>query len=367
MSQYENYRSGTIIVPASKETPSGYYPLEVIDVIEETSEAKSFSLKAPSEYEEFFGYQSGQFLTFSLEVTGEILRRCYSFSSSPDTHEFPTITVKRIQDGRASNWMNDTLGMGSRLYARPPAGRFVLESRDRPLVLLAAGSGITPVISLLRTALLKSSQSITLFYANRDRPSTIFYDEINRMMATYPDQLTVVHHNDVEQGFIQGEKIEALVRPEVGAQYYLCGPAPFMSLCESSLESGGIASEDIHCERFASLSADPQSETNARRSESRGKAEDNANREVVVKIDGKTQTISCSGDKTLLVAAQQAGLDPPCGCEEGLCGACSATLLEGDVRMDNEEGLSSTQRDNGEILTCQSYPLTRRCTIEYAD
>lgn len=352
---------------ASKETLSGYYPLEVIDVIEETSEAKSFSLKAPSEYHHLFSYHSGQFLTFSLEVNGEILRRCYSLSSSPEIHEFPTITVKRVQDGRASNWINDVLGVGSILYARPPAGRFTLESRDRPLVFLAAGSGITPVMSLLRTALFKFSQSITLFYANRDRQSTIFYDEINRMIGAYPDRLSVVHHNDVDQGFIKREQILALLRPEIGTQYYLCGPGPFMSLCEASLESGDSASEDIHCERFASLAADSQSETNARRSESLGKADDNVNRDVVVKIDGKTQTICCSGDQTLLVAAQQAGLDPPCGCEEGLCGACAATLLEGDVRMCNEEGLSSTQRNKGEILTCQSYPMTRRCTIEYVD
>src|SRR5690242_4635237 len=179
-----------------------FHPLSVAEVIEETHDAKSIVFAIPDALRQVFRYRAGQFLTLEVPWAGAILRRCYSLASSPQCDPAPKVTVKRVADGRVSNWLNDNVRKGDMLSVLPPEGRFVLTDTDAPLVLFAGGSGITPVISLIKTALATGSRPIALLYANRDARSIIFRHELEALSAKHPGRIFVDHHLDDEKGFV---------------------------------------------------------------------------------------------------------------------------------------------------------------------
>src|SRR5688572_184929 len=205
-----------------------YHPLEVIDVIEETADTRSFVFAIPAPLKETFAYVAGQFCTFRAAIGGEPVVRCYSMSSSPDVGDPFTTTVKRVPDGRMSNWMNDALARGDIIEVMRPAGLFVLRETDAPIVAFAGGSGITPVISIIKTALAITQRTITLVYANRTSDSVIFADALERLCAQSGGRLSIHRHLDSERGFLDAAACAALARDRAHADFYICGPGPYM-------------------------------------------------------------------------------------------------------------------------------------------
>jgi len=343
----------------SQESGGPYHELRVARVVEETPDAKSIVLEIPDTLTETFAYRAGQFLSFRVEVGGHRLVRCYSLASSPDTETVHKVTVKRVARGRASNWMNDRVQVGDVLEVMPPAGVFCLQvERRTPIVLFAGGSGITPVISILKSALATSRRSLKLVYANRDESSIIFRRELEALEAAHPDRLEVVHRLDARDGFVD----EASVLREVGgrteADFYVCGPGPFMEIVESALARAGVGEGQIFIERFESPSEEPA--TGPPIDASEGTV-------VTIRLDGQETEVVVGEGETILAAARRVGLEPPFACEEAYCGCCMARVVEGEVSMRmNDGGIDQKQIDSGWILTCQGVPKGR-ARIEYPD
>jgi 3-ketosteroid 9alpha-monooxygenase subunit B len=340
-----------------------FHPLRIVKIVRETADASSFVLEVPPELAETFGYRAGQFLTFELHVGGERLLRCYSLASSPDVDPAHKVTVKRVAEGRASNWFNDVPREGDVLEVMPPGGVFVLRPHATPLCLFAGGSGITPVISLVKSALATTGRRMKLVYANRDRDSIIFRDELERLVGEHPDRLAVVHHLDHEQGFLVPAQAKAHVAGLESADFYICGPGPFMDVVEATLLGVGVPQERIAIERFVSIGGPEDLVEDARAA--REAAERAHPDEIVVRLDGRVHRVPYAPGDTVLAAARKGGLEPPFACEDGYCGSCAAKRLRGEVTMRKNEVFSQREVEAGNILTCQARPCSGELEVSY--
>ena len=339
-------------------SPDEHHRLRVARVLDETRDARSIVLEIPAELASAFRYDAGQFLTLSVVVDGMRLKRCYSFSSSPVCDREPKITVKRVTGGRASSWLTERLRAGDVLEAQVPAGRFVLRPGEGPLVLFAGGSGITPIISIVKTALLTTSRRVRLVYANRDAQSVIFARELEELVRTHGARLAVEHRLDVREGLLSARDVAATVLAD--ATYYLCGPGPFMELVERALGEAGIAPELVHIERFVSAADAPPPQ------HAPADAADLPDT-VAIELEGEHHSVPYLRGGTLLESALAAGLDAPYSCREGFCGSCTALLLDGKVTMDAEDALTEAAKKKGLVLACQARPMTRACSIRFVD
>lgn len=328
--------------------------LRLLRVIEETAEARSFEFEVPAELAAAYRYRSGQFLAFDVVVEGRVLRRCYSLSSAPGIDPHPVITVKRVADGPVSSWFNAVPKAGDLLQVALPAGRFVLGTDPAPLCLYAAGSGITPIFSIMKTALRDWTTPIQLFYANRDSESVIFRTALERMLAEHSARLSIRHHLDVQDGLTNAAELAAFVGNPIGSQHYICGPGPFMALVESVLLKAGTPRTNIHIERFTVSDEAPAGERAGR-----------AEADITITLDGRTNTVRSSAGETVLEAARRAGLQPPSSCESGICASCLAKVVEGKAVMRNNEVLNEEEVAEGLILTCQSVPASPVLKVEY--
>jgi 3-ketosteroid 9alpha-monooxygenase subunit B len=227
-----------------------FRPLLVTGVVDETTSARSFYLRPSADDAERFRYRAGQNLLFRLEIDGEVIESPYSLSSAPETDPELQITVQEVEDGRASKWFHQAIGPGDEVLAGPPEGRFVLNGSSRPLMLLAAGSGITPVFSILKSALASTTRPISLLYANRSLERAIFKDAIDRLAERSEGRFEVRHHVDAEAGLITGEKIRAQFARQPDAEVYLCGPAPFMALVRQEAAALAIPPNRLITEDF---------------------------------------------------------------------------------------------------------------------
>jgi 3-ketosteroid 9alpha-monooxygenase subunit B len=333
-----------------------FHEIDVSAVIRETSDCTSFELSVPPELTDAFRYRAGQHLTFRLPWNGSTITRCYSLSSAPDIGEPLKIGVKRVHGGRASNWMNDHLKVGDRIMASVPEGRFVLDPETRastPLFLFAAGSGITPIISLLKSALATTKRAITMLYANRDRSSVIYGEEIHRLVSMHPGRVVLHLHFDTAGGYLTAADIRALLQDTDIAEFYLCGPEPFMDLIESALAEAGVHEELIYIERFVSpvdsdrIQAGPVDVRDFQAPE-----------KFSLWLHGRSRTIPYIRGRTLLACARDAGLNPPHSCEAGFCGSCMAHVKTGSVHMRTHEALSERDIARGVVLLCQSVPAS---------
>ena len=342
-----------------------FHPLRVAEVIAETHDAKSIVFAIPEALRQVFRYRAGQFLTLEVPWAGTLLRRCYSLASSPQCDSAPKVTVKRVKDGRASNWLNDQVRDGDTLPVLPPEGRFVLTDTEAPLVLFAGGSGITPVISLIKTALVTSSRKIALLYANRDARSIIFQSELEALSAKHRERLDILHHLDDEKGFVTENDVRPLAQLG-GARgvFYICGPGPFMDPVERCLLAARVDPTHIRIERFISL-PDPGVEPGAA---APAPAADGAlPSELEIELRGQKHAVPYKEGLSILKAAREAGLEAPYSCEEGFCGCCAARLLEGRVHMAASDALTEEEKRRGLILTCQARPLTASCKVRYEE
>jgi 3-ketosteroid 9alpha-monooxygenase subunit B len=351
------------------EQTTGSYSLQVCAVIDETADARSLVLEVPPPLRERFRYKPGQFLSFRVPCAGKLLTRCYSMASSPLCDAFPKVTIKRVDGGRVSNWMNE-VQVGAWLEVLPPAGHFCLDERltdteARPLVLFGGGSGITPVFSILKSVLHTSKRPIKLIYANRDEASVIFKDELCQLIKAHPEQLQVVHILDSVQGYLTGAQVRHLLRGHAGGDYFICGPGPFMDTVERTLLEQGETAERIHVERFVSP-PDPD-ELLAEETLARAAALGSLCEALIVELDGQHHEIACRPGDTLLQSCKAAGLDVPSSCEEGFCGACMCVVQEGEVLLARNDVLSPRELAEGWTLACQSRPTGARMRLKFPD
>ena len=331
----------------------GFAPLRVKRVVRETSDAVSLVLDVPERCSARYRYQAGQFLRLRVNVDGQDLCRCYSMSSAPLEDDLQ-ITVKRDPGGLVSNWLNDTVSEGIEIHAAPPEGRFCLRDTTDEIVAFAGGSGITPIMSLVRTALVSSSRRIRLLYANRSRDSVIFAEALSRLADEHADRLVVVHHIDDDSGVVTPPVVESFVAGTGAADFYICGPGPFMDTVEATVLESGIPRERLHLERF-SVEPAPADVT-----DSSGQTE-----EVVIELDHTTTTAGYRAGNTLLQTARIAGLRAPSSCETGSCGTCMARIVSGSARMLNNDALDDDEVADGWVLTCQSLPTSRSVHVIY--
>lgn len=347
-----------------REATASCHELRVARVIEETHDSRSLVLEIPGELEETFRYRAGQFLSFKIPYRGKVLTRSYSLSSSPDCDSGHKVTVKRVDEGRISNWINDEVGGGSQLMVTPPAGSFVLNDKSRRILFFSGGSGITPCISLIKSALLTTRREIKLVYANRDARSIIFEKELAELQQRHSDRLEVVHSLDDVDGLLDVDRVRHVAVDALEADFYLCGPSAFMDTVERALASLHVPSEQIHIERFVSP-ADPDEAARARAAEAaEGETTPDA---ITIVLDGETHEVGYEEGERVLHTARRAGLEPPFSCEEGYCSCCMAKLAEGHVRMVTNDCLTPDLLEEGWILTCQSVCVSKKVRIEYPD
>ncbi|WP_006241393.1 ferredoxin--NADP reductase [Mycolicibacterium tusciae] len=331
----------------------GFAPLRIKRVVRETSDAISLVLDVPEHCSSQYRYQAGQFMTLRVTVDGQDLRRCYSMSSAPVEDDMQ-ITIKRDPGGLVSNWLNDTASEGVEIHAAPPEGRFCLRDTADEIVAFAGGSGITPIMSLVRTALVNSSRRIRLFYANRSRDSVIFADALARLANDHAERLVVAHHIDDDSGVVTPSAVESFIANADAADFYICGPGPFMDTVEAAVLGSGVPRERVHLERF---SVEPVPVDVA---DSSGQTE-----EVVIELDRKKTTAGYRAGNTLLQTARIAGLRAPSSCETGSCGTCMARVVSGSARMLNNDALDDDEVAEGWVLTCQSLPTSQKVHVVY--
>lgn len=339
--------------------PADFHDLKIAGIVQETRDTRSFLLDVPQSLRAAFRYRAGQFLTFEIPWDGMRLRRCYSLSSAPETDPWPKVTVKRVENGRVSNWFNDTLRVGDSIRVQPPEGRFVLRSNegDHPIVLFGGGSGITPVLSILKSALRTTRRRVKLVYANRDRDSIIFKDEIDLWLAEHPDRLAVVHHLDSEAGFMSVADIQRQIRGWEEAEQFVCGPTGYMDAIEEAFKASRIDPGRIKFERFISPIDPDRRDASAMVLPPRpnGEAPDS----FTIRLEGQVHEVPYHKGLTLLESAVKAGYKPPSSCEDGYCGCCMALLRSGQVDMASHDALEPSDIERGWVLACQSRPASR--------
>mgnify|MGYP001569709078 CR=1 FL=1 len=349
------------IVDAQAVVPPGFERLRVKAVIRETADAHSIVLEVPEDLADRFAYAPGQFLTLRVEVDGETCLRCYSLASSPSVDPDLKVSIKRVAGGRVSNRLLDTLQAGDDLVVMPPKGVFRLRDSDAPVVLFAAGSGITPVISILKQILVSTARSVSLVYANRDQRSVIFRHELARLAALHPDRFTLIHRFDDREGPLTAAAVAAQAK-SAEAQFYMCGPAPFMQMVRRSLRDAGIAEEKIFLESFdGSLEEEVPSPA-----ETVVATGDEPFARVVVRHHGADHAFGVKADETVHAAAARQGLALPFSCKAGYCGLCLARVTSGTVVMkENLGGVSDAQIAEGWTLACQARVTSPEATLVF--
>jgi len=351
-----------------------FYPLRVAEIVPETADANSIRFEVPDELRDTFAFRSGQHLTLRAQIGGEEVRRNYSLCTAPDERDW-MVTVKRIGGGIFSNWVGDRLKAGDTVEVMPPHGSFTTEFNaiaERRVVGIAGGSGITPVMSLLRTLLKSEPQSrFTLLYGNRDSSSIIFLEELARLKDRYLDRLELYHFLDAEEGDVElfngmldrarlDDAIEHLIgSPAHVSDWFICGPGPMMDAAESALIDRGIGRERIHIERFT---ADrPAASLVREMADLQSKA---AGIVMSVTLDGRTRKVPFS-EGNILDSARAAGLPAPFACKAGVCATCRAKVIGGKVEMAARYGLTDEEVEEGYVLTCQSVPAGDGVAIDY--
>ncbi len=334
--------------------------LRVTRVVPQTRDAVSVEFAVPPALAGRFRFEPGQFLTLRIPVpVGGWVARCYSLSSAPGDGPL-TITVKRVAGGLASNWICDVLRSGDEIEVLPPAGMFVPDDGHRDLLLFAGGSGITPIMSILRTRLAHPDGTAVLVYANRDEHSVIFAPELRRLAADHPDRLLVIHLLETVQGVPTVELLAALCQPFQAADVaMLCGPARFIEVAAEALAHIGTPREHIVVEKFRSLESDPFVEPAAVPSgETRAAT-------LTVELDGERRTLAWPVQTVLLDLLRTAGMDAPFSCREGACSACACRLVAGEVKLLRNEVLEEEDLAAGYVLACQAIPVTEQVEVTY--
>ena len=327
-----------------------FHRATVTRIVKETADSRTYVL-APEEQP--FSYRAGQFCTFKVTVGGEELYRSYSMSSAPETDTEVMTTIKRVTRGKVSNWIIDNIVEGDELTMTRAAGTFVLRSTQAPLLAFAGGSGVTPILSLVKSALASTDRTVRVLCADRDRASVIFEAAIDELIERYPARFSVDRNIDAEHGLLDSAGVEKFVGADTDADCYVCGPEGFMTVVRSALPKGAtVLVEDFDASPPVKTPA--VAETGAEQGGT-----------VTIKLERKKATVPRVAGETLLESARRAGLSPPFSCEAGNCGTCMAKLVEGAATMRTNDVLEDDEIADGYILTCQAVPDTPSVLVEY--
>lgn len=352
-----------------------FFPLRVSDIRRETADCVSVALEPTDDHRPRFQFKQGQYLTLRTTIDGQEVRRSYSLCSSPLDGEL-RVAIKKVPGGLFSTFANESLNVGDTLEAMPPDGRFYTEvggSEGRHYAAFAAGSGITPILSILKTVLqAEPNSTFTLFYGNRTTDSIIFHEELEGLKNRFLGRLSLHYvlsreylDSPLFSGRIDGEKSAAfcrlLLRPQLINEFFLCGPEEMIHEVRDTLLEQGVDRKRIHLELFG---------TGLAQTEARRRREAVGGPEVVTTVeltlDGKTVSFPLSSrTETLLDAALRHGADLPYACKGGVCCTCRAKLREGKVDMDVNYALEPEEVEAGYILTCQAHPLTERIVVDF--
>jgi len=354
----------------------GFFPLVVKKAVKETADATTFYFEVPESLKSTFAYKAGQYLTFDAEINGEKVRRSYSLCTFSEVDADPAVTVKMVEKGKMSTYLNTQIKEGDTLQVMPPMGKFIVDidsSKAKNYVLFGGGSGITPLMGIAKEVLHKENNSnVTLVYANRNPDSVIFKQVLADMEKTFESRFKVIHNYDQApftwfglKGMLTTDKIANIVKQKIGGSYdqyfyYTCGPGPMMEVVKTGLTQIGVSNDQIHIEYFsAPVSSTPQVEESIADTAFSGTAN------ITMKVYGKTHTITCDSNTTILNAAMKQGIDPPYSCTVGVCTTCRAKVSKGHLHMLEREGLSDKEIEQGYVLTCQSVPRSNEIELSY--
>ena len=351
-----------------------FHPLRVREVMPDTAEAVVVAFDVPPELREVFSFTQGQYLTLRKDIEGADLRRSYSICAGVDDGEL-RVGVRKVNGGVFSNWINAYLKPGDTINVMAPQGRFFVDldpASRRHHVGIAGGSGVTPILSTMKTVLAREPKSrFTLIYGNRALKSTMFKEEIEDLKNRYLTRLTLHHvfsdeHTDapLNMGVMNRDKIGEFLKSVVPAasidHVFICGPFQMNDEAEAALLAAGVPEDRIHIERFGV----PQQAVGAVIHEA--KPGDAEQAKITIIRDGLKREISFTKDQpSILDAASAAGLEVPFSCTSGVCGTCRAKLVEGEVRMERNFALDKNEVANGFVLTCQAHPITDRVTLSF--
>ena len=354
-----------------------FHALRVRAIEADTQEAVVVSFEVPEALRDVFGFTQGQYLTLRKDIGGQDLRRSYSICAGVDDAEL-RVGVRKVRGGVFSNWINEHLKPGDTISVMAPQGRFFVPldpAARRHHLGIAGGSGITPILSIMKTVLTREPSSrFTLIYGNRSLSSTMFKEEIEDLKNRYMTRLVLQHvfsdeHTDsplnrgvMDRGKI-GEFLGVLVPAGRIDQAYICGPFQMNDEAEAALLAAGVAPQRIHIERFG-IALQDAAQVGAIVHEA--KPGDAQQARIVIVRDGLRREIPFTrGQPSILDAASAAGLEVPYSCTSGVCGTCRARLIEGEVRMERNFALDKQEVANGFVLTCQAHPLTDRVVLSF--
>ncbi|MBO9152574.1 2Fe-2S iron-sulfur cluster-binding protein [Chitinophaga sp. GCM10012297] len=347
-----------------------YIQLRITRIIQETPDAFTYHLESADG--KAVKYQAGQFLTFILQLHGAEYRRSYSLSSTPGIDGFLAVTVKRIANGEISRYILRTWMVGDEVTSLLPSGRFTLEplaNARRDIVMLGAGSGITPLFALLQQALyLEKASHITLIYSNRDEKNTIFRERLIALQTVFTERFTIVwlYSDPADASGVYRRMSNSLLEiitpqhlhyPREQAEFYICGPAEYMRMAQFTLTFMGFREDQLHKENFV---------VNTEAKIARVQVPQDASlKRVRLKHEGGEQTLEVPGNETILQAALRQHVQLPYSCKGGVCGSCIARCTGGKVWMSVNEVLTEKELSQGLVLTCTGYAQSGEVTLEW--
>ncbi len=351
-----------------------FHPLKVKDIRKETNDCVSISFHIPQELQQVFSYKPGQYLTLKATVNGEETRRSYSLCSAPASGQW-RIAVKKVDGGAFSVYANEQLKAGDTLEVLPPLGHFTTDchpANKKDYVGFAAGSGITPLLSIVSTVLQTEPGSrFTLVYGNKNRHSIIFREELEALKNRYMERFRVIHvlsrevtDATINSGRIDADKCDALFTKFANIQadeFFICGPEQMIFCVRDFLLAKGVDKKKVHFELFTT-----PGQAQAAATKRNASVDEGPKSKVTIKLDGRTFDFELSHEgESVLDAALRKGADLPYSCKGGVCCSCRAKLVEGEVDMDVNYALEEDEVKQGFILTCQSHPKTPHVVIDY--
>ena len=353
-----------------------FYPLRIKKVNRETDQCVSVEFEIPENLASSFQFKQGQSLTMRTILNGEEVRRTYSLCSSPLDNKWK-VAIKKVEGGLFSSFANENLKAGDVVDVMEPVGKFYTElntANKKNYLAFAAGSGITPVISIIKTTLrAEPNSTFTLVYGNRSRSSIIFFEELEGLKNKFIDRFNLINilsreRTDSQLNFGRIDigklsELEKLIDYKKMDEIFICGPEEMIFCVKNFLEQKDISEKKIHFELFTTSGQKKQ----GTRSKEQETTNDGPQSKITVKVDGRSFDfdLSLNSDTTILDAALKQGADLPFACKGGMCCTCKAKLIEGEVEMDVHWGLEHEEVDKGYILTCQSHPKTEKVVVDF--
>ncbi|MFV8225319.1 2Fe-2S iron-sulfur cluster-binding protein [Christiangramia aquimixticola] len=345
-----------------------FYPLKIKEIIRETSQAVSLSFEIPENLKETFSYSAGQYITIKYDTDEGEIRRAYSLCSAPNSEEFK-VTVKEVEGGKFSVIANNKLTAGDVLEVHPPEGKFTFTPNNNSgdYAAFAAGSGITPVLSIIKSVLQEESNSrFVLTYGNKSVDDTIFFKELLELQSKYPDRLFVefiysrTREENAHFGRIETSTVNYVIKNKFKdnsfEKFYLCGPEQMINHVSDVLKQNGVKDENIKFELFT-----PSNE------EKEIKGDTDGSTKVTIRVDDEDYSFTMDRNSFVLDVALENDIDVPYSCQGGICSSCMARITEGKAEMSKNQILTDDEIEEGFILTCQAHPTTSDLKIDFDD